>query len=148
MVANAGKSAGKGLGVWLAIVILVTSAVLAAGTIYYLVSPPTNSKTTVEKDAAGQVTKTTTETQQSIGDAVLIAGFGFTAVLMLMLLSNGRFKLTAPGGAGIELVAAAVATSADQTIAALVGPPEERAKLSTEQQEAVQRWNSLSSKMK
>src|SRR5690242_10441660 len=101
-----GAPARSGLSWPERLAILFVASVVIAATVWYLTEPPATTKVTTEKDAAGKVTKTTTESQAAVGDSVLIAGFGVASVLLLFVLVNGRLKLTAPGGAGVELAAA------------------------------------------
>lgn len=89
----------------------------------YVDSPPKTSVTEVERDAKHRVVKTVQRDTAQRGDAIVVAGLGFALVLALMVLFDGRVKVTGPGGAGIELVATAAA--ADAAISQLTNENEE-----------------------
>jgi hypothetical protein len=80
----------------------------------YWAWPPSSSKTTTKRDAAGHTVSTTVEEQTKVGDAVLLGGLGFAALLALTAMTAGRLKLTAPGGGAVEV--ASVAATAQDTI--------------------------------
>jgi hypothetical protein len=133
--------------------LVVCFVVIVLLVIGYWESPPTASKTTTKKDASGAVVSTTVEAQTKVGDAVLLGGLGFAALLGLTAMTSGRFKVTAPGGGAIEV--ASVAATAQGTIDSLM---QEVERLATElaatkgqtieapeARQAVSQWESLKS---
>jgi hypothetical protein len=135
------------------IAVALVAVILAGIVVYYLVHPPTTTKTTTERDAQQTVTKTTVEEQAQVGEAILLGGFGFAAILGLTALRNGRLKFTGPGGSGVEAATAAVAAAADATMTPLMREHErlrgelqaegKSVELDPEVQEAVARWNDV-----
>ena len=91
---------------------MICALAIVSVTALYITYPFSTTKTSTERDKKQRVVKTVVEEHSPRSDALILGGLGFAVLLALTALFDGRLKLTAPGGAAIEVQAVAAAANA------------------------------------